>query len=266
MADPKLKAMVQGTAAMDKYSYAFNCEQPPFKDNTPLRLALNHAVDKQNIVANIWGGLVTEAKTIVPEGMFYYNAASPGYPYDVEKAKALLEQAGYPGGKGLPELVLNIDLKETNELVAEAVQEDMRKVGVSVRIEKTDWGPFLDKIYAGESLFHQSTWLTDYPDPDNWLFQLLDSGNFGGKGNTARWANSEFDNLVRQAQTELDEARRAELYKMAEDIALTEAPWLLLYWKNSSTLVQPYVHGLSVTRLDRTPQLGNSWMENVTLE
>jgi peptide/nickel transport system substrate-binding protein/oligopeptide transport system substrate-binding protein len=198
--------------------------------------------------------------------MFYFNNESQGYPYDPEKAKQLLEQAGYPGGKGLPEITLSVDVQPTNKLVAEAVQEDLRKIGVDVKLETTDWGPFLDKIYAGDSLFHQSTWLTDYPDPDNWLFQLLDSGNFGGKGNTSRWANSEFDNLVRQAQNETDEARRSELYKHAEEIALTEAPWLLLYWKNSSTLVQPYVKGMAITRLDRTPQLGNTWMENLSLD
>ncbi|MCC7478228.1 ABC transporter substrate-binding protein [bacterium] len=265
-ADPKLKAMIQGVPAMDKYGYAFNCEEAPFKDNTALRQAFNYAVDKQNIVNNIWGGLVTEARTYVPEGMFYYWADSPGYAYDVEKAKGLLEQAGYPGGQGLPELVLNVDLAPTNKLVAEAVQEDLSKIGVKVRIETTDWGPFLDKIYAGESLFHQSTWLTDYPDPDNWLWQLLDSSNFGGKGNTSRWSNSEFDSFVRQAQVELDEARRAELYGKAERIAFDEAPWLLLYWKNSSTLVQPYVEGLTVTRFDRTPQLGGSWAEKVSLK
>ncbi len=264
--DPKLKAMIQGAPAMDKYSYAFNCEKAPFKDNTALRQAFNYAVDKKNIVNNIWGGLVTEQKTIVPAGMFYFMGDSAGYPYDVEKAKSLLEQAGYPGGQGLPDLVLNVDLAPTNKLVAEAVQEDLSKIGVNVRIETTDWGPFLDKIYAGDSLFHQSTWLTDYPDPDNWLFQLLDSSNFGGKGNTSRWSNSEFDSLVRAAQVELDEARRAELYGKAEKIALDEAPWLLLYWKNSSTLVQPYVQDLTVTQFDRTPQLGGSWIEKVSLK
>jgi peptide/nickel transport system substrate-binding protein/oligopeptide transport system substrate-binding protein len=259
MADPKLKAMVSGVAAMDMYGYAFNCEQAPFKDNAALRLALNYAVDKQNIVKNIWGGLVTEQKTYVPEGMFYFNAQAEGYPYNVDKAKQLLTQAGYPDGKGLPELVLNVDLQPTNKLVAQAVQEDLRKVGVNVRIETTAWGPFLDKVYAGQALFFQNTWLADYPDPDNWLFQLLDSGNFGDKGNIARWQNSEFDKLVESAQVEPSQQSRADLYKNAEKIASDEAPWLLL-------LVQPYVHGLSASRLDRSPQLGNVPLEQVTLD
>jgi peptide/nickel transport system substrate-binding protein/oligopeptide transport system substrate-binding protein len=150
--------------------------------------------------------------------------------------------------------------------VAQAVQEDLRKVGVTVQIETTDWGPFLDKVYAGQALFFQNTWLTDYPDPDNWLFQLLDSHNFGDKGNIARWSNSEFDQLVEAAQVEPNEGSRRDLYQKAEKIASDEAPWLLLFWKNSSTLVQPYVHGLTASRLDRSPQLGNVPLEKVTLD
>ena len=264
--DEALTAQVNGVPAMDMYSYAFNCEEPPFKDNPPLRKALNCAVDKQNIIDTIWGGMVTEQKTYVPDGMFYYWAECPGYKYDVEKAKQLLDEAGYPGGKGLPELVLNIDIQPTNKLVAQAVQEDLRQIGVQVRIESTAWGPFLEKVYAGESLFFQNTWLTDYPDPDNWLYSLLDSSQFGELGNISRWSNEEFDRLVEEAQVEPDEQRRADLYRLAEGLAYEEAPWLLLFWRNNSTLVQPYVKGMAISTLDRTPQLNHAPIERISYE
>jgi oligopeptide transport system substrate-binding protein len=261
-----LSSQILGVPAMDMYSYAFNCEQPPFKDNPPLRKALNYAVDKQNIIDTIWGGMVTAQNTFVPEGMFYYWADCPGYPYDVAKAKQLLADAGYPEGKGLPELVLNVDLQPTNKLVAQAVQEDLRQIGVQVRIESTAWGPFLEKIYAGESLFFQNTWLADYPDPDNWLFSLLHSSQLGELGNISRWSNSDFDRMVAEAQVEPDQQRRADLYRLAEQLAYEEAPWLMLFWKNNSTLVQPYVKGLAISRLDRTPQLNHAPIERVQLE
>lgn len=261
----QLKALVRGEPAMDMYCYGFNCEQPPFKDNTALRRALNYAVDKDNIIQNIWGGLVTAQKTYVPAGMFYFWQDAPGYSYDVEMAKKLLEEAGYPGGKGLPELVLNIDVQPTNKLVAQAVQQDLAKIGVKVKIESTQWSEFLTKVYDGQSLFFQNTWLADYPDPDNWLYVLLHSDNFGEKGNITRWSNSEFDHLVKQAQIELDPVVRSELYAKAEKIAHQEAPWLLLFWKNSSTLVQPNVSGLTITKMDRTPQLNNAPMDQVEL-
>jgi peptide/nickel transport system substrate-binding protein/oligopeptide transport system substrate-binding protein len=263
--DPQLKDLVQGEPAMDMYCYGFNCGRAPFKDNTALRQAFNYAINKEHIVSDIWGGVVTEQKTYVPEGMFYFSKDSVGYPYDAKKAADLLTKAGYPGGKGLPAITLNIDLAPTNKLVAEAVQSDLKAIGVNVRIETTDWGPFLEKIYAGEAQFHQNTWLTDYPDPDNWLFQLLDSKNMGDQGNTTRWSNSEFDMLVEKAQVATTEQERSDLYAKAEAIVAQEAPWLLLFWKNSATLVQPWVKGLRISRLDRTPQLGNANIEEVEL-
>ncbi|MEZ5338895.1 MAG: ABC transporter substrate-binding protein [bacterium] len=262
--DPKLSGLISGEPAMDMYAYGFNCDAAPFKGNAALRQALNYAVDKQNIIDNIWSGLVTAQNTIVPAGMFYHYDGSTGYPYDPKKAEELLAQAGYPKGEGLPPLTLNIDLQPTNKLVAEAVQEDLSRIGVTVNIETTDWGPFLDKVYAGNSLFFQNTWLGDYPDPDNWLYQLLHSENFGDAGNIARWSNPQFDRLVKEAQVEPDQLKRSDLYRQAEEIALSEAPWLLLFWKNSSTLVQPYVQGLTITKMDRTPQLNNAPIEEVT--
>jgi len=264
--DPELNQLIMGEPAMDMYCYGFNCEQPPFKDNALLRQAFNHAVDKQNIIDNIWGGLVSRQKTFVPEGMMYFWSESEGYPYNPDLAAELLDRAGYPEGEGLPELVLNIDLQPTNKLVAQAVQEDLRRIGVNVRLEVTAWGPFLQKVYDGEALFFQNTWLGDYPDPDTWLYQLLHSDNFGEAGNITRWANSEFDHLVNQAQIETDPTRRGELYNMAEKIAFEEAPWLMLFWKNSATLVQPYVKGLKINRMDRTPQLNNAPIEEVYFE
>jgi len=264
--DAELSKLIFGEPAMDMYCYGFNCEQPPFKDNSTLRRALNCAVDKENIISTIWGGLVSPQNTYVPDGMFYFWDDSEGYPYDPELAAELLAEAGYPEGDGLDELVLNIDIQMTNKLVAQAIQEDLRRIGVRVRIEVTEWGSFLPKVYDGESLFFQNTWLGDYPDPDTWLYQLLHSDNFGDAGNITRWANGEFDHLVGLAQVEMDQQVRSDLYRQAEQIAFDEAPWLLLFWKNSATLVQPHIEGLVITQMDRTPQLNNAPLEDVTFK
>ena len=210
--------------------------------------------------------MVSRQKTFCPEGMFYFWGESQGFPYDPDKAEELMAKAGYPGGKGLPELTLNISVAETHKTVAEAIQEDLANLGVTVRIEMTAWSSFLEKVYAGESLLFQNTWLGDYPDPDTWLYQLLHSENFGDPGNITRWSNSEFDHLISQAQREPDQQRRAELYGMAEKIAFDEAPWLMLFWKNSATLVQPWVKGLEINRMDRTPQLNNAPIGQVWFE
>lgn len=262
---PELKSLVSGDTAMDMYCYGFNVEKKPF-DNKFVRLAFNHAVDKEAIVKNILEGRGTVQKNYCPSGAFYFKDTSGGYPFDLEKARAYLAKAGYPEGRNFPEVTLNIDQQQLSSQVAAAVQEDLRQLGIKVNLEPSDWATFLDRVYSGEPNFFQNTWLADYPDPDNWLFVLLESTQAGAPGNITRFSHKQFDALVREARLTVDQAKRAELYAKAEDIALASAPWLTLYWRKNLTLVQPYVKGLTITAMDRTPQLNNTPLESVTLE
>ncbi len=262
---PELRALISGDTAMDMYCYGFNVERKPF-DNKFVRLAFNHAIDKEALVKNILEGRGTVQNNYCPPGSFYFKDASTGYPYDLEKAKAYLAKGGYPDARNFPEVTLNIDQQQLSRQVAAQVQEDLRQLGVKVNLEQSDWATFLDRVYAGEPSFFQNTWLADYPDPDNWLFVLLETTQVGAPGNITRFSHKEFDKHVRGARIIEDQAARAELYGKAEDIALASAPWLTLYWRKNLTLVQPYVKGLSITAMDRTPQLNNTPLESVYFE
>jgi oligopeptide transport system substrate-binding protein len=264
-ASADLKAKLAGDTAMDMYCYGFNTTKKPYNDKL-VRLAFNYAVDKGSIINNILEGRGTMQNNYCPPGSFYFKDTSAGYPYDLEKAKQYLKKAGYPDGKGFPEVTLNIDQQQLSRQVAAQVQEDLRQLGLKVNLEQNDWATFLDRVYAGEPSFFQNTWLADYPDPDNWLFVLLESTQAGAPGNITRFNNKQFDKLVREARVNVDQNARAALYGKAEDITLKAAPWLLLYWRKNLTLVQPYVKGLVITGMDRTPQLGNTPLENVYLE
>jgi oligopeptide transport system substrate-binding protein len=262
---PELRALVSGDTAMDMYCYGFNVEKKPF-NNKYVRLAFNHAVDKEAIVKNILEGRGTVQKNYCPPGAFYFKDSSAGYPFNLEKAKAYLAKAGYPEGRGFPEVTLNIDQQQLSRQVAAQVQEDLRQIGIKVNLEPSDWATFLDRVYAGEPSFFQNTWLADYPDPDNWLFVLLETTQAGAPGNITRFSQKQFDAYVLEARVTVDQAKRSELYSKAEDIALASAPWLMLYWRKNLTLVQPYVKGLTITAMDRTPQLNNTPLESITLE
>lgn len=264
--DKQLSLYVMQRPAMDMYGYCFNCSKPPFKDNKLLRKAINYAIDKEHIIDTILEGKFSLMKSYVPEGTFYFWKDAPGYPYDPKLAADLLAQSGYPEGKGLGPINLNIDNQEFRYKIAVAAQEDLKKIGITVNIERKDWGSNLEQIYAGNAVFYQNTWLADYPDPDNWLYTLLDSSNAGAPGNISRYSNPEFDKLVRKAQVVTDEAQRIELYKKAEAIAMEDAPWVLMFVNSPTMLVQPYVKNLKLTPMDRAPQLTNCPIEDVTLE
>jgi oligopeptide transport system substrate-binding protein len=266
LADPVLSKLVVRRSLMDVYHMAFNCDKAPFKGNIKLRQAFNYAIDKEHIVKNILKDNMELAKGYIPPSMANFDSPVDGFPYDPEMAAMLLGEAGFPEGQGLEPIKLYIDNDEIHEKIAVAVANDLKKLGVNITIQKLDWGAFLDAIDEGEPAFFQMTWLADYPDPDNFLYVLLDSKNWGAMGNHARYSNPEFDKLVEQAQKETDWNIRRELYYQAEAMAMDDCPWLILFTNRCNVLVQDYVKDLEITALDRAPRLPNVDLEKVWFE
>lgn len=266
LADPKLSKLVVRRPLLDVYHLGFNCQKAPFKNNKALRQAFSYAIDKEHIAKNILNENMEVAKGYIPPGMPNYTSLAEGFTYDVQKARDLLAEAGYPDGKGLKPITLWIDNDEIHRKIAESVQNDLKKINVNINIKQQEWAAFLDAVDNGEAQFHQLTWLADYPDPDNFLYVLLDTKNWGAPGNQTRFSNKRFDELVEQAQKITDWTEREKLYQEAESIVMDECPWLLLFTNRCNVLVQPYVKGLEITALDRSPRLPNVDLENVWFE
>ncbi|MCD6216457.1 ABC transporter substrate-binding protein [bacterium] len=261
--DPVLSKLVVRTSLLDVYHMGFNCNEEPFKDNIDLRKAFNYAVDKEHIANNILKNNMEVAKGYIPPRMPNYKSQAEGYEYSPVVASEYLEKAGYPEGNGLEPITLYIDNDEIHRRIAESVSNDLRKIGVEISIRQMEWGAFLDAVDEGEAKFFQLTWLADYPDPDNFLFVLLHTDNWGKPGNQTLFSNPEFDQLTKQAQIETDWAVRHELYIKAESIVMEECPWLILFTNRCNILVQDYVRDLDITALDRSPRLPNVELEKV---
>ena len=233
----------------------FNLALPPFKENVKLRQAFNYAVDKDYL----WKVLMPEgnipAHGIIPPGVPGYDPDLPGYPHDAGKAKRLLAEAGYPGGRGLPPIALWVNTSEDNRRIAEQVQADLRTVGVDIGIREVDWGAYLAAVEGtqkdpGAAQMFRFGWNLDYPDADSILRTQLHSANLGPAGNFFRYRNPEFDRLIDEALVLTDPAARAERYRRAERIAVMEdAVWLFLNYYQSATLFKPYVKGVVLTPL-----------------
>ncbi|MFH1513942.1 MAG: ABC transporter substrate-binding protein [bacterium] len=261
--DPKLSKLVVRSSLLDVYHFGFNCNEAPFKDNINLRKAFNHAIDKEHIANNVLQGNMEVAKGFIPPRMPNYISEAQGFKYDPELAAEYLEKAGYPEGNGLEPITLFVDNDEIHRRIAEAAANDLKKIGIDVSIRQMEWGAFLDAVDNGEAKFFQLTWLADYPDPDNFLFVLLNTKNWGKPGNQTRFSNARFDQLTEQAQQETDWSVRHQLYLEAEAIAMEESPWLLLFTNRCNLLVQDYVRDLEITALDRAPRLPNVELEKV---
>jgi len=263
MANEEESQLIVQRPLMDVYNLGFNCEKEPFKDNPTLRRAFCYAIDREYLIDTVLNGLVTEAMSIVPDGIFGYDAGLEGYHYNETMARELLAEAGYPNGEGLPEITLYYDSRPPRPDICQVVQQNLARIGVNINLRQLEWASFLEAVDAGEPSFFQLTWLADYPDPENFLFVLLHSSQWGPPGNSTRYSNAEFDRLVEEAGVITDRAERWDLYGQAERIAYDEAPWLLLFWNKCTILVAPEVRDLEITALDRPPVLPAVEIEHV---
>ncbi|PSP54914.1 ABC transporter substrate-binding protein [Halobacteriales archaeon QS_1_67_19] len=226
---------------------AFNMARfEPFRERE-VRQAISLAIDTEAIVENIFRGIAVQASQPIPEQVLGYNEELEPKPHDPEQAQQLLEEAGYGDGFEF-ELATFQNPRTYNPSpvqAAETVSSNLAEVGIDVEINQMPFNPFLDYTDQGN---HDATflgWMTDNADPDNFYFSLLHPGidvedvpdgqdwvSFDTEGfntlNVAGWANTEFMEIVEEAQQTLDESERAELYQEAGRIAHEEAPWVFM--------------------------------------
>jgi ABC-type transport system substrate-binding protein len=243
--------------------YGFNLTKPPFKDNKNLRQAFNYAIDREAIIKYVINGRGIPATGVVPSGIPGYESDVKGYGYDPQKAKQLLADAGYPHGEGLEEITLQLNSGGTvNETIAEAIQEQLRKIGVTINLQIVDWAQHLESIDNNQPKFYRLGWVADYPDPENFI-QLLSSKNFPPNGaNYSRYSSPEYDKLFEEAMMSSDAKKQAELFKQAEKIAVEDAPWLFLFYTVRYRMMQPYVNNL-VYNPQELIFLTNVWLDDM---
>lgn len=225
----------------------------PFKD-VRVRQAVGMAIDKNVIVNDILGGINSLADSIVPPGVLGHRDNAKGLPYNVEKAKMLLAEAGYPGGKGMPTLELTFrEQRPDIRIVAEAVASQLDKnLGMKVSLRTMEWRAFLEARNRFEHDFVHMRWAADYLDPENFLSFMLGSYPYGPE-NRIGYNNPKFDALCKEADTSMDPVKRLQLYAEAEDIALQEAAWVPIYFQRDAELISPRVSGLRESLFGHLP-------------
>jgi len=222
----------------------FNCERPPF-DQRELRQAFNYAIDKVRVNQGIQGGRNFVTRSILPPGMPGYNPEVQSYSYDPDKAKQLLAQAGYPGGKDFVPVMLATSRKSREE--PQLIQQALAAIGIQLEFQQfDDWTTYEPALQRGDVQLFTYTWYADYPDPDNFLYPLFHSQS---QTNYFRYRNPTVDKLLDDARRETDDLRRVDLYRQAEQIILNNAPVVTLLHYNYETVFQPYVQGVEVSAL-----------------
>lgn len=208
-----------------------------------VRQAVAMAIDKRHIVDDLMGAVNKMATGLVPPGVLGHREDAKGLPFDPAKAKQLLAEAGYPGGKGFPELTIYYRESYPDiQLVAVAVSSMLQEnLGISVKAQSMEWRAFLEKNNAKKQPFVHMRWAADYLDPENYLSFLL--AGYGPE-NRFNHNNPEYDKLCAAADVELDEKKRLELYAQAEDMGLNDAVIIPIYYQRDAELINPRVQGI----------------------
>ena len=239
--DPKVQLLEQ--KGLNVAYIAFNTEKAPF-DNAKVRQALNYAVDKKAIIEAVYQGAGTAAKNPLPPTIWSYNDEIQDYPYDPEKAKQLLAEAGYPNGFETDFWIQPV-VRASNpnpKRMAELVMADWAKVGVKANPVTFEWADYQKRAKAGELTAGIFGWSGDNGDPDNFLSPLLASAN-AGNSNFARFKNAEFDALLDKAIGLTNKDERAALYKQAQVIFHEQAPWVPVAHSVGFAPLSPRVKG-----------------------
>ncbi|HEX4835512.1 MAG TPA: ABC transporter substrate-binding protein [bacterium] len=226
----------------------------PFRDKR-VRQAMNYAVDKDAINRGLYGGATTASQGMPPV-LWGYNKSVAPYPYDPEKAKSLLREAGFPNGF-TTDMMVSANPRGYNPIggakLGEAVQGYLAKVGARIRITQYEWGAYLDRFrhFPWEG-FAISGWSGDNGDPDNFLGDLFEWDTAAGKArvnDTSRHHNPEYDRLMRLGRQTADQAKRTLIYAQANKILHDDAPWIFINHTNQVRAARTSVRGFLLNPL-----------------
>jgi len=215
-----------------------NVTTPPF-DNLDVRKAINMAINKDRIVRIINNRAVI-ANQPLPPSMPGYTEGYEGFAYDVEGAKALLAQAGFPDGFSTELYVYNVD---PNPRIAQAIQQDLAAIGVTVELLSLAQANVIEAGGAGTAPMIWSggmAWIADFPDPSNFYGPILGcAGAAEGGWNWSKYCNEELDAKATAADSMIDPAKQADRYKAWSDVymgVMADAPWVPVFNEQRFTM------------------------------
>ncbi|OGS21803.1 MAG: hypothetical protein A2252_06655 [Elusimicrobia bacterium RIFOXYA2_FULL_39_19] len=221
----------------------FNMEDPVLGKNLKLRQAICLAHDINKVIDLFYNGRAIPAQGPIPPGLDGYDPEfkNPYQSFDLEKAKQLLDQAGYPEGKGLPALAFEASGSGTiDRQWAELFKKEMEAVNIKVNVNYNTWPEFLDKLNKKKGQIYGLAWGADYPDAENFL-QLFYGPNAANGQNNTNYKNPEFDRLYEKISTMPPSGERTKIYKQMVKIVTSDCPWIFGAHRMSFALSQQWV-------------------------
>lgn len=214
-----------------------------------IRQAINYGFDREKMLKYLRNNIGTAATSgFVPRGLPSFDHHFKGFSYQPEKAKKLLQEAGFPYGKGLPE----ISLSTTGQYVdlCEFIQHQLGELGIKIKLSVNPPATHNELVAKSELAFFRKSWVADYPDAENYL-SLFYSKNFSPEGpNYTHFKNEEYDRIYRNSLAEVNDSLRYKLYHQMDSIIIAEAVVVPLFYDEVVRFVRKDVKGMGINALN----------------
>ena len=243
---------------LGNYFLRFNCSKKPFND-ARVRQAFSLVIDKALLVEKITRAGEVPAESLVPPGTAGYQPPA-GLSRDADKARRLLDEAGYPGGKNFPLVIYLHNESQLDEGIAIELQGMFqRELGIKIELLRQEWKVYLRSMSSLDFDICRSSWVGDYRDPNTFLDMFVTNGG----NNRTGWSSQEYDRLIADAAREIDPRKRFDIFRKAEHLLISgESPICPLYFYVG---IQFYdgskLGGIEANLLDEHPVKSMFWKQ-----
>jgi len=209
---------------------AFNTRDPILKD-VRVRQAVAYAIDRTAIIHYLMRDFARPAYSLLPPESWAYSADVPRYDHNPDRARQLLERAGYPAVHGVRfHLTMKTSTDESPRLVAAVLQQQLREVGIALDIRTFEFATFLSDIIRGAYQLHTLRWVGGNEDPDIFEYVFHSAKFSPNGGNRTYYSNPRVDALIDQARGELDQNARKQIYAEIQRILAEDLPYINLWY------------------------------------
>jgi oligopeptide transport system substrate-binding protein len=234
--------LLQVPAAQVQYLGLNQALYPPFKDRR-VREAINLSINREAIVKGLYEGTAVPLYGSITPGVPGYDPERPRIPYDPERARKLLAEAGFPGGQGLPPAEIQSTSLNKDEL-AYFANQFKKELGWEVKVQIVERGTFIKAMNEGQVPFFSWGWTADYPDGAYFLSQMWHSKS---RWNRPRYANLKYDEVIDRAMTVADNEGRYRLYREAEKVLMEDVGMVPLTVRMQVAIKKPAVQNVYLT-------------------
>lgn len=256
--DPLMAPYIIDNVQLHTSYLAYDTTHPPFND-VNVRRAVNHAIDKERINREVFSGLGVVAQSLLPPGLLGYDPDLKGIAFDPDRAKSLLQKAGYGSGFSVDYLRFPTD-EFYNSGIVPRIIEDLARVGIRVNEKQsTAENARGAREKRGHNIIGVGNWYADFPDSDNFFYIFFHSKSSTWLG--MHYSTPKLDAMIEEARRTSDVDRRRKLYREMNQLTVDEAPMVCLFHDRFFAVHKPHVRGLRTYLVPPPVRYLNLWVE-----